>query len=511
MLSIIDVMKVSKGYVKPMRSGEELLRSGMIVSVGVKEKKNDVVHVQALVLRTSGVNSKHPAIIEMWIDVSKEYGSRLICDNERDFIKMCDCPAGAAAKCKHIIAVMLYLSRFVNLVKYLQTSWNLILMCNSYEYFAFIRVEESELEDLSCTDIEKQWGCLKAATLKEYEAKPLSEMCHVKGQRDIYVKTMLKVTKEMENRWRINLMKSCPNSEYSLFESSLRSGNGCVNYVDAELCEKAENIILLEKLLIYGSWKVINVLKKLTEQKLQTCSLESFEFYKKHVDVSLEQSIELINAQQGSVCWHKARKVRQTASKARAQYTYYFNKNPDWDKRYQEVFHSTFTGNEDTVRGLRCEALVKDLYSEILGCTILESGLFVRPELPWLSASLDGTIIDKKGNFIRNIEIKAPKEGTRLTATELIRMNAIVSLDENHNVKKNTQHYAQMQLGMLVSGIPECDYLVYSEFGDDLVMRRISFDENYILEICPCLIKVYFEKFLPRMVSEYGSNYNLNL
>ncbi|GBP47580.1 hypothetical protein EVAR_40136_1 [Eumeta japonica] len=186
-----------------MRSGEELLRSGMVISVGKKEEKNNnIIHVQALVLRTSGLNSKHPTIIKLWIDVSQEYGNRLVGDNEEEVTKVCDCPAGASEKCKHILAVMLYLSR----------------------------TEEADLEDLSCTDIEKQWGTLKTTALKEYEAKSLSEMCHVKGQRDIYVKTMPEVTEEMESRWRMKLMQSTPNSEYSLFTSLMRRGDGVVDY-----------------------------------------------------------------------------------------------------------------------------------------------------------------------------------------------------------------------------------------------------------------------------------------
>ncbi|GBP23602.1 hypothetical protein EVAR_80219_1 [Eumeta japonica] len=196
----------------------------------------------------------------------------------------------------------------------------------------------------------------------------------------------------------------------------------------------------------------MNVLRKLTEEKLKTCEVNEFEFYNRYVAVSLDQSTEIINAEQGTPSWHKARKVRLTASKARAQllFQYYSNKNADWDKRYQEVFHSNFLGNEDTIRGLRCEAFARDLYAEHYSCMILESGLLVRPELPWLSTSLDGTAMDKDGNFLRNIEIKTLKEGTRLTADELIEMNAIPILDKNQNLKKNTQHYTQMQVVTMV-------------------------------------------------------------
>lgn len=53
-----------------------------------------------------------------------------------------------------------------------------------------------------------------------------------------------------------------------------------------------------------------------------------------------------------------------------------------------------------------------------------------------------------------------------------------------------------MQLGMLLSVITECDYLVYSEIQKDLAVRIVSFDENHILEICSPydLVNVYYFK-----------------
>ncbi|KAL1488783.1 hypothetical protein ABEB36_014581 [Hypothenemus hampei] len=156
MLSVIDAMNASKGFIRPMREGEELVKSGMIVSVGKKEKNNDVVHVQALVLRTSSLQ-KEPAIVEMWVDTSKEYGDRILKDNEAELRKHCNCPAGNSEKCKHVIAVILCLTN----------------------------LNENDLEDFSCTDVEKQWGILKASTLKEYKAKRLHDLCHVKEHRQI--------------------------------------------------------------------------------------------------------------------------------------------------------------------------------------------------------------------------------------------------------------------------------------------------------------------------------------
>lgn len=83
-------------------------------------------------------------------------------------------------------------------------SYKEVCFSNSKFFFVF-RVEESELDDLSCTDIEQQWGSLKSATLKEYKAKRLSELCHIKSQKDAYMSTLPEVTKEIEQKWRDRL------------------------------------------------------------------------------------------------------------------------------------------------------------------------------------------------------------------------------------------------------------------------------------------------------------------
>ncbi|PZC72666.1 hypothetical protein B5X24_HaOG210759 [Helicoverpa armigera] len=144
----------------------------------------------------------------------------------------------------------------------------------------------------------------------------------------------------------ILFISGTPNSEYSLFTSLMRRGDGLVDYGERVISRSVDKTKFPEKLLTFNSWRVMNVLRKLTAEKLKTCEVNEFEFYNRYVAVSLDQSTEIINAEQGTPSWHKARKLRLTASKARAQFTYYSNKNADWDKRYQEVFHSNFFGNE---------------------------------------------------------------------------------------------------------------------------------------------------------------------
>lgn len=71
-------------------------------------------------------------------------------------------------------------------------------------------MEEAELAYLSCTDIEQQWGALKTSILEEYEAKKLTDLCHVKSQRDVYMSAMPEVTKDIEKKWAERLSQSKP-------------------------------------------------------------------------------------------------------------------------------------------------------------------------------------------------------------------------------------------------------------------------------------------------------------
>lgn len=88
-----------------------------------------------------------------------------------------------------------------------------------------------------------------------------------------------------------------PNSEYSIFTSFLQRGDGPVDHDERVICRSLDKTKFPEKLLTFNMWRVMNVLRKLTEEKLKTCEVNEVEFYKRHVAVSLDQSTEIINAE----------------------------------------------------------------------------------------------------------------------------------------------------------------------------------------------------------------------
>ena len=98
----MDSINVSAGYVRLVREGEEVLNARLVISVGIKQKEGNILHIQALVLRTSGITT-HLYLVEIWIDLKREYGQRVSKEKSAE----CECKAGESAKCKHVIAVML--------------------------------------------------------------------------------------------------------------------------------------------------------------------------------------------------------------------------------------------------------------------------------------------------------------------------------------------------------------------------------------------------------------------
>jgi len=245
----------------------------------------------------------------------------------------------------------------------------------------------------------------------------------------------------------------------------MRKGQGLVeNDRQRATAEKQYNNAI-RQVLTQQPPTAMEILRHLTNEKVQLLNPELRQFYENYIVVSSEQAltISIANESQRSDAWLRQRSMRITASNARSQYTYNANPNANWDTRFQELYHSTLKGNEDTTRRLCCKGPARDVYEENTNTKVYELSLVIREELPWLSASLDGVVVDDQGRLVRTLEIKTVT-GQYLTAEELVANNCINGklktengMDENGKLKTKTDHYGQVQIGMLLSGLPECD------------------------------------------------------
>ena len=140
------------------------------------------------------------------------------------------------------------------------------------------------------------------------------------------------------------------------------------------------------------------------------------------------------------------------------------------DQYFQEVLGiipRTFTGNVHTERGQRLEPKIREMYESKTNTKVVEVGFVVPKWCPYIGVSPDG--LTEEGC----IEIKSPVRIWK----ELV----------DEGVVKG-EHYAQMQMAMIICERPWCDYVVYSELEDRYFEKRVPRDQTYWEEtLYPCI------------------------
>lgn len=137
------------------------------------------------------------------------------------------------------------------------------------------------------------------------------------------------------------------------------------------------------------------------------------------------------------------------------------NRYKSREKYFGEVLGlipKTFDGNVHTFRGQRLEPFVRETYEKNHETNVEEVGFVVPRWCPYIGVSPDG--LTDEGC----IEIKCPVKIWK----ELITDGVIKG-----------EHYAQMQMAMIICDRPWCDYVVYSEADNEYFEKRVSKDVDY--------------------------------
>ena len=208
-------------------------------------------------------------------------------------------------------------------------------------------------------------------------------------------------------------------------------------------------------------------------------------FYDKNVVCSNETARQIFNAttqQSSSDEWHSERKFRISASKAhqisnaRKKDTclnYFFERPFDsWSVRY----------------GKETESIAKDKYKCITKNEIIESGLVISVQKPWLCASPDGIVKTTLGELIV-LEIKCPSSCAGQTIS--------VPYISNDQLKKSHQYYTQIQIQLFCCNLKSAQLFVYSDI--DFKLINVVRDDDYLLKLVPKLESIYFENILPEI------------
>jgi len=88
----------------------------------------------------------------------------------------------------------------------------------------------------------------------------------------------------------------------------------------------------------------------------------------------------------------------------------------------------------------------------------VQTGSFVHPILPWLGFSPDGIMLDENQNPAVLLEIKCLQVGKTTAASDLCEVVSCYDR-KNNNLKEKHGYYGQIQLGMLLLGLKNCDFI----------------------------------------------------
>lgn len=177
------------------------------------------------------------------------------------------------------------------------------------------------------------------------------------------------------------------------------------------------------------------------------------------------------------------------------------NKKPDWAKKCESTYFSSFSGNRATKYGKRNEPKALKTYaSQCEGEVITEAGLLVKHQVPWLGYSADG-FHRMKDDKLALLEVKCPVIGkTAETFTQFVSGLAFLEQPrtETHlQLKEKHPYYGQIQLGLLLHNLQLGKLLLFWKKKKTVIEVLVPFNETFVQEFVYRLRIVYFERILP--------------
>lgn len=193
-------------------------------------------------------------------------------------------------------------------------------------------------------------------------------------------------------------------------------------------------------------------------------------------------------------------------------FTYYTNKNHkerNWDCFLEGIFFNKFKGNLHTTYGTESEEPAKRLYCNRTGYTIINCGLIIPVDYPWLGFSPDGFAFNPRNGSIKLIEVKAPKAGRSMPASFAMcrQVSQLLVKGNKVTLKCRSTWYGQIQLGLLICQLQQCDLIIYSSYENketgqngSFVVIPVLFNCTFALELLEKLTSAYFDLTLPFLI-----------
>lgn len=146
--------------------------------------------------------------------------------------------------------------------------------------------------------------------------------------------------------------------------------------------------------------------------------------------------------------WQKQRRYRITGSRCYGLYTFSRRINADWDKKCDQYFNPKTFKSIYTEYGKKTESEVFMAFKTAFNLEIIQVGLVISSQNPWLAYSPDGVIFEQNIPT-KVLEIKCPFKGKSKTVMVAIQFEfkkGLVIENENISLKEKHAHYAKFNL-----------------------------------------------------------------
>lgn len=148
------------------------------------------------------------------------------------------------------------------------------------------------------------------------------------------------------------------------------------------------------------------------------------------------------------------------------------------------------------MHGNAFEGVAKEVYAKETGLYIQDCGLIVCESEPWMAYSPDGIVV-KESTVFRLLEIKCPYQIENTENVTLLKKCKFLHLEKNEiKIKKKHQYYAQIQFGMAVLNLKQCDFVIYSNISHSIKILTVDFDDIYVNNLLHTLKNIYFKNML---------------
>lgn len=213
------------------------------------------------------------------------------------------------------------------------------------------------------------------------------------------------------------------------------------------------------------------------------------------VDEKSQKEIAERTAEQSSSdYWYQQRRVRLTGS----NFGKICKRKSKFEKLAEDISSSKIVTAPALEYGHTNEPFAREAYEKLKGVQVLETGLVVDIEKPWLGTSPDGILQDGKGI----IEIKCPYKARDCKSIEdAVSTNSIYYLKpkgDGYELDNTHDYYYQIQGLLHVLKREYCDFVVWGK--NFLVVVKVEKNEEFIENLINSLKEFYFKYYIFQLV-----------